>query len=621
MRHILPTRVLVASLAFVLAGCEKRATVPPDGPRADGRPLVGSRPTEAVESRVRPYGLMTASADPGYLDLEHVSNPYDPGDVRVDVVIAFPDGTTRTHPAFWYVPMEPFYVTGASEDKTRVVEWERFRSTGDGEWRIRFSPRSEGDYSWNWSVAHDGRTWTRPGGRFRVATPPEGPGPVCLVAGERYFRYADGTPFYPIGENLGWPEEPGSRIYGEWLRRLSGAGGNAARLWLVHYMCGTALEWSPKAVNPGFAGVGRYSQESAARVDRFLAAAGRHGVRIILSFFSFGDTNWDWKNNPYSARRGGWLEEPREFFTDGRARRAVKARLRYAVARYGWSQNVWAWELWNEVETSSGYEEDAVTDWHRELARYLKDIDSHGHLVTTSYRFTPPTTPCAAYGLETVDFVNVHTYLPDLMRVFPARVRAVEKFGKPVVISEFGLDVSPTYFRADPTGLHVHDGLWAGLFAGSAGAGMTWWWERYVHPRDLYHNLTGISRFMRGRDLNGYAPAASKVLGDADGPASSYFCLALARRDRLLAWVGSRRRITTAAGGRRSYVSGYSAPQTAGPLLLRITCGGTGAYDVSFFDSFDGSRTGEAAATCDGRSLDVAVPAFRRDVVIACVRR
>jgi hypothetical protein len=627
LRDFLLTGLLVAFLSPMHAGCEQHAPRSPNaagGPRADG-PRRGSAcraaPAAAADTAARPYGLLTAAAASGHLGLDEVANPYDPDEVQVDVKIVFPGGTTRTHPAFWYVPMEPFYVTDRSEDNTRVVQWERFRPTADGEWRVRFSPKTEGDFSWHWSVAHRGRKWTREGGNFSASGPPSGTGPVGLRRGERYFRHANGSSFYPIGENLGWPEEAGSRIYGEWLRRLSEAGGNAARLWLVHYMCGTALEWSPKPVNPGFAEVGRYSQESAARVDLLLAAAERHNIRIILSFFSFGDTNWDWEKNPYSIHKGGWLEGPREFFTDRRARRAVRARLRYAVARYGWSQHVWAWELWNEVETSEGYEEDPVTDWHREMATFLKQIDIHGHLVTTSYRFTPPTTPCAAYGLESIDFINVHTYLPDLMRVFPDRVRAVEKFGRPVVISEFGLDVSPDYFGADPTGLHLHDGLWAGLFSGSAGAGMTWWWERYVHPRDLYHRFTGISEFMRGRDLNGLVPAASTVIGDAGGPESGHFSLALAGRESVLAWVGVRRRIATSAGVRRPSVSGYSAPKMSRPIVVRVHCGRAGHYDVSFFNTTDGSRVGGGRATCDGQSLDISVPVSSRDIAVECIYR
>jgi hypothetical protein len=394
-----------ALVCFLLMGCERQTmqpTPPTHEPSSDERPSRPGRKTmeaPTVSNEIRSCGLLSAEESSSRLGLDRVVNPYDPDEVRVDVEITFPDGSTRTPPAFWYVQMEPFYVARPSEDGTRTVEWERFRPTGDGTWRFRFLPQTEGEYTWNWSITHNGEHRTLDGGALRVSGPPAEPGGITLRRGELYFRRTNGSPFYPIGENLGWPEEAGSRIYAEWLRKLSEAGGNAARLWLVHYMCGTALEWSAKEVNPGFAVVGRYSQESAARVDAILDAAGRTNVFIMLSFYAFGDTNWDWKNNPYSVHAGGWLEEPREFFADDRALQAVKARLRYAVARYGWSPNVWAWELWNEVETSSGCHERSVTRWHDEMAAYLKEIDIHSHLVTTSYRFTPPTTPCAAFGL------------------------------------------------------------------------------------------------------------------------------------------------------------------------------------------------------------------------------
>src|SRR5208283_3753927 len=110
----------------------------------------------------------------------------------------------------------------------------------------------------------------------------------------------DGKPFIPLGQNVGWPEESGAEGYALWLKNMAQAGANAGRLWFVHYFGGTALEWSPSSRNSGYAGVGKYSFEAAERVDRIFSAAAQNGIFLMPCFFSFGDQNWDWKENPYN---------------------------------------------------------------------------------------------------------------------------------------------------------------------------------------------------------------------------------------------------------------------------------------------------------------------------------
>lgn len=564
---------------------------------------------------VQTFDKFECAASPADLGITGVHDPYDPDQIRVDAVLSHPDGTEQAYPCFWYVPCEQYFERGYSEEAGKEVDWERFRRAGNGEWRLRVCPQQPGAYRYSYRIATPQREWTRPGGAFvALARDDSFPGPIRVGEGSRYFRHSNGEPFVPIGQNLGWPLEDGSRTYADWLRLLSDVGANCGRLWLVHYMGGTALEWSQSAVNDGYKGVGHYSQESAARVDRILDAAAANNMYLILSFYSFGDTNWDWKNNPYSEKAGGWLPYPEQFFTDDRARAAARNRLRYAVARYGWSPRLWAWELWNEVETSYGYVPDTAYDWHEEMAGYLKSIDAHQHLVTTSYRFTPPYTSCRAYALADIDFIQVHTYLPQLTRVFPSRVGEVWDFGKPVVIAEYGLGVSPDYFDADPAGLHIHDGLWAGVFSGSAGTGMTWWWERYVHPRDLYFHYAGISRFLRGEDLEGAEMRRTSVDDSGEG----HFSFALETGSALLAWVGMEREVTYSYDDWKRRVTAYECRAEGGPLKLRVEGDFDGTRQVLFYDTFDGAVIGSATATGGQGALTIPVPRFRHDVALKC---
>jgi len=547
------------------------------------------------------------------------ANPCDPDEAAVDARVTLPGGREITVPCFWYQKGELYYEKKLSEDRLRSTEWERFRPAGPAGWCLRYNPRAPGAHKVEVLVTKKGArraAWT---GRFTAEKAARAPrGPVEADPGGRYFRFRNGELFFPVGENLGWPEESGSRIYGQWLKKLGAAGGNCGRLWLIHYMAGTTLEWTSKPENRSYEGLGRYNQGAAARVDRILELAEKNGVYLMLCFLSFGDHNWDWEQNPYHVKNGGPLADPREFFTDARARAAFRKRLRYAVARYGWSDHVWAWELWNEVETSQGYEERAVTEWHREMGDYLRTLDVHGHMITTSYRFTPQWTPNNAYEMKTFDFAQAHSYLPDVIDVLPERLAEIARFKKPRLLSEFGIGVLPDYFDADPAALHVHDGLWAVPFAGGAGAGMTWWWERYVHPRDLYFHFTGISRFMRGEDLRRYKPAdcrAEEWRGTLKEPAAR----ALAGEGRALVWVAAERAIGTEKNRWRNTVTKRYA-RAEGTVSARVSLAMPapkkgGRLRAVFYDTIEGVPVGAAwAKVMPKGGVEIQFPPFRDDL-------
>lgn len=552
------------------------------------------------------------SAGNAALGLDGSADPYDPEQVRVDAVVTFPDGSSRAQPCFWYVPQERVVRRHFQSELQREVDWERFTPSGPGEWRLRLLPRVTGLHHWDFRVATPAGTVLKPGGDLLVAAQAGGPppGPVRLGPNRHGFSYADGRPFIPIGLNLAWPDELGSQTTAGWLGKLRDAGGNCARIWMIQYYGGTSLEWSPNGVNDGYLGVGRYSQESAARLDRIFAAAQADGLQLMLCFFSFGNHNWDWKNNPYGDQAGGWLRGPAEFFTDAKARRVTANMLRYAVARWGAEPSLWAWELWNEVDASNEFDGPAVADWHRVMAATIRREDLHGHLITTDYRFPPPNQPCLAYALDDIDFAQAHEYLPDLPRTFLAYTQLLEPFRKPVLISEYGLHVSPNYFAIDPSGMHVHDGLWAGAFSGSAGAALGWWWDRYVAPRDLWYHHTGIARFFAGRDLDATSRLAATINDDQ--------LLAMALDGgRPIAWVSSRRRIRIVGESTQWAVSAYGSSPLAAPARLTLWRKPAGAWRAVFWDTFDGVVVGSAPCQIAADRIAVDLPAFRHDLAVS----
>ena len=77
---------------------------------------------------------------------------------------------------------------------------------GDGIWRVRFSPPSEG--AWTWTITSDLPDLDGRNGGFTVTAPTAGNhGPVA-VADTFHFAHADGTPYRQLGTTAyGWTHQ------------------------------------------------------------------------------------------------------------------------------------------------------------------------------------------------------------------------------------------------------------------------------------------------------------------------------------------------------------------------------------------------------------------------------
>lgn len=65
---------------------------------------------------------------------------------------------------------------------------------------------------------------------------------------------------------------------------------------------------------------------------------------------------------------------------------------------------------------------------------------------------------------------------------------------------EFGIDWRAPDTKYDPRGkgINLHNGLWASACSGNAGTAMIWWWDSYVHPKNLYFQFEPLKKFLEG---------------------------------------------------------------------------------------------------------------------------
>ncbi len=425
-------------------------------------------------------------------------NPFDPA--QVDLVAEFrtPSGAVILVPGFYHTPYERSRGQWGEEVLTRA---------GPGLFRVRFSPNEDpGVYTYRVVTSDPRGTRELGSGSFTVTESPH-PGFIRRSArAPRYFEFDSGAPYFPIGLNMCWPRAQGTYDYDVWMASLAEHGGNYIRLWLVN-------EWNPLGLEnragagPGN-GLGRYSQEAAWRIDYLLDLAERLGIKVLMCIDSFNSLDaqgiyGNWHLSPYNAANGGPCQHPREFFTHEEAKRLFRQRLRYLVARWGHSPAVLAWEFWNEVDIVTAYDSAAVAAWHAEMARYLRELDPWDHLITTSFARTEGDP--AVDGLPEMDFVQSHNYGSADVASTISRYSAdkAAAYGKPHFFGEFGTDVFGEGNTSDPQGLHLHNGLWSAMLSGDAGTAMLWWWDSYVHPRNLYPRFAALAAFADGVDWPG----------------------------------------------------------------------------------------------------------------------
>lgn len=429
-------------------------------------------------------------------------NPFDPEQVDLTAELTTPEGKHLLVPGFFYQPYQNRY---EGDDSRRPL----LEPAGDPCWKVRFTPTEVGEYDYivclrNHFGEVQGDVRSDSGSFTAVAS--DAPGFIRVSqTNPRYFEFDNGRPFFAVGQNLqnDWPCYSHSR-------RLAEGGANCARVWTFCHW--TWLEWTFKTglkwAGPGdwmrsYAGAGRYNQRIAWIADDCLERWTRDGLFVMLCLGNAtggGELSADktgsygsWAGHPYNVSNGGFVDDPRLFWTDERARKLYRQRLRYIVARWGYSPNVWALEFWNEL----GEARPEIVAWHREMAQYVRQVGPNRHLLTTSTWLGNVDKFAAIWDLPEMDFTQGHHYgaLPGMTA---RTAEHLARWPKPYLNGEGG---GPPAKDADgqsldPDSIEFHNSLWAPLAAGSAGTTLPWWWRDRIEPQDLFGHYRAVASFV-----------------------------------------------------------------------------------------------------------------------------
>ena len=297
-------------------------------------------------------------------------------------------------------------------------------------------------------------------------------GAPLKTSGDPFVRVADHEltldrqPFHFVGANLAIMHGPKNRAAAETVLGAAAKDGvRVARVWAFGEGDADAPAW----LRDNFlfrAGPEGWVEGGPRQLDRVIAAAGRAGVKLIITLAN----NWgDYGGVPRYLRwagvrgedaRGAVYGVEDRFYSDAKMRAWYRAHLERLLKRrnlvtgvpYRDDPTILAWELMNEstVATTAGAQ--ARRAWVSEMAKAIHDLDPH-HLVTPGvsvYRTESERRDwLAVCKLPEVDFCDAHFYPEDLLKnrdtaLLEAGLDDVVQLahhvaGKPLVLGEFGI--------------------------------------------------------------------------------------------------------------------------------------------------------------------------------------
>ena len=239
---------------------------------------------------------------------------------------------------------------------------------GDDTWRLRFTPDEEGE--WRYLLRGEG-VELHQHGRLRCIAP-RAHGFIRVRPDNPYaFAYADGTPFFPMGDTCyglhdDSPITPELRR--EYLETRRRQRFNFVRMSLGHShdrarADPTFWAWGGTPQQPDLDRLNPAFFRSFDGLLRQMQQSGMNAELLLLNFYRLP-------------------------FTDTRLWTPARERLwlRYVIARYAAFSNIFLWTLANEYEThpNGSYRLDQPGDvqWARATARLVKQLDPCHHPVT-----------------------------------------------------------------------------------------------------------------------------------------------------------------------------------------------------------------------------------------------
>ena len=384
---------------------------------------------------------------------------------------------------------------------------------------------------------------------------------------------------------------PGDYWLGRVTFRLVGAGTAWLDALSLKEAAGDAeLFWEADVNRPRR---GYYNPLDCFMLDQVVAAAEQNGIYLMLCLIT-RDLYMNSLSDIDSADYRQATDEARKL-------------MRYAVARWGYSTSVAAWEYFNEMDPGK-----PTNPFYTDLGAYLGQIDIYQHLRTTS-TWHPSARDCRHPQL---DIAQQHHYMRPSRDDFKDEVASIieqTRFlrehapGKPALIGEFGLADEKwglsNYMKQDSESVHFHNCLWASAFAGSSGTAMFWWWDQ-LDRQNAYKHYRPLATFLKNVSFVGLEPAHVTPSDE---------------RIRALGYQGNDCAYLWLSNSQATWwtrVLENRKPDPVTGATIRIPGLQPGRYHIHWWNTNAGETTQTQERTADREGLNIPIPAFHQD--IAC---
>lgn len=414
------------------------------------------------------------------------SNPFNEQEISIIAEIKSPTQKNFNVTGFYY------------QDYQRTGPPETLAVAGNPFWKIRFTPTEIGQWTYKVIIKDGTGTTTTAEKNFEVI--PSDKNGFIRKANNRYLKYDDSSPFFAIGENMIFYNLPNKTYdYQNWIDKLSENKANFIRVWMASKSF--AIEWTGTPL-----GDYRTRMDRAYQLDWLLDYCDQKNVAVQLCLYSHGmfstviDSEWSY--NPYNAAQGGPLDFPYQFFNNSDAKKFDQIKMKYIMARWGYSTKILAYELFNEVDHVDSFYvfKNRITTWLNETAKFIKQNDIYQHLVTNSYwnEFLDEEVWTSDY----IDLSQTHHYneTSDVqsLHYFYTQMKTND-YSKPSIIGEFDFTKLGSWAALnDPNGIDFHNSLWSSALSGAYGTALTWSWDSFIDFRNLYYHFKGLSTFISG---------------------------------------------------------------------------------------------------------------------------
>ena len=382
-----------------------------------------------------------------------------------------------------------------------------------------------------------------------------------------------------------------------WLGRLALSLVGSGTVWLDKLSLKEAADTSAELlweadVNRPIRGV--YNQLDCFMLDKIIESAEQHNIYLMLCLITR-----DLYMNTLSKEKG---PEYQQAIDD------AKKFMRYAVARWGYSTSVAAWEYFNEIDPG------LPTDrFYTEVGKFLEQIDPYNHLRTTS-TWHPSAKDCRH---SDIDIGQLHHYMrpvekenyKDEVAVIIDKTAFLREHApnKPVLIGEFGL-ATPKWgisddMKKDTDAVHFHNCLWASAFAGNSGTAMFWWWEQ-LDQQNVYSHYKPLADFLADVSF------ASLQKLNATSSDNQLHLLGCQSNDRAYFWLFNPKAVWS------NIVIEKNKPVEITNLTILIKDLTPGTYNIEWYNTHDGSIIKKQQVSSKEGTLTVSAPPFNHD--IAC---